>query len=271
MEYQIGDFSKIARLSVTTLRFYHENGLLEPSFVDPESGYRYYSENALEKAKIIQELKELGFPLREIQFILDSYQDDAELLTHLIERYREICENIEKSRVIRDKLAFYIQQLKENGEVNNTSPTPQLITKKVPDTLIASVRYKGKYNDIGKYLGELYKHYGRYVAGPPMALYYDEGYKEEDADIEAGLPVKRQLNVPGIENKVLKGGEVLAAIHRGAYEALGESYKAMIDYINLHHLKMHLPCLEIYLKGPGIIFPRSPKKLLTEIRMPIEG
>ncbi|HEX2954886.1 MAG TPA: MerR family DNA-binding transcriptional regulator, partial [Bacillota bacterium] len=51
MKYQIGDFSKITRLSVKTLRFYHEEGLLCPDFIDPDSGYRYYDESLLERAR----------------------------------------------------------------------------------------------------------------------------------------------------------------------------------------------------------------------------
>lgn len=63
MRYQIGDFSLISRLSIKTLRYYHECGLLEPSFVDSESGYRFYDQNCLERVRIINELKELGFSL----------------------------------------------------------------------------------------------------------------------------------------------------------------------------------------------------------------
>ena len=36
----VGDFSRATHLSVKTLRHYHEVGLLEPSEVDPDIGYR---------------------------------------------------------------------------------------------------------------------------------------------------------------------------------------------------------------------------------------
>ena len=39
----IGDFSRASHLSVKTLRHYHEVGLLEPSQIDPDNGYRYYT------------------------------------------------------------------------------------------------------------------------------------------------------------------------------------------------------------------------------------
>ena len=40
---KIGDFSKINRVSVPTLRLYDELGILKPIYVDKESNYRYYS------------------------------------------------------------------------------------------------------------------------------------------------------------------------------------------------------------------------------------
>ena len=43
---RIGEFSKLSGLTVKTLRFYHEEGLLVPAFVDPDTGYRYYDEQA---------------------------------------------------------------------------------------------------------------------------------------------------------------------------------------------------------------------------------
>ena len=39
----IGRFAEAARLSQKALRLYAESGLLEPAWVDPGSGYRYYS------------------------------------------------------------------------------------------------------------------------------------------------------------------------------------------------------------------------------------
>jgi hypothetical protein len=39
-QLSIGAFSRLTHLSIKTLRYYHEAGLLEPAVVDPDSGYR---------------------------------------------------------------------------------------------------------------------------------------------------------------------------------------------------------------------------------------
>ena len=44
----IGEFSKICKVSTKTLRYYDEIGLINPSKINQENGYRYYSIEQLE-------------------------------------------------------------------------------------------------------------------------------------------------------------------------------------------------------------------------------
>jgi DNA-binding transcriptional MerR regulator len=61
--FSIGEFSKITGFSVKTLRFYHEKGVLLPSCVDDETGYRYYDHACAERARIVGELRRMEFPV----------------------------------------------------------------------------------------------------------------------------------------------------------------------------------------------------------------
>ncbi|MGH9694150.1 MAG: MerR family transcriptional regulator, partial [Bryobacteraceae bacterium] len=58
---KIGDFSSLAQVSIKTLRYYDERGLLSPAHVDPETGYRYYSASQLSRLHRILALKDFGF------------------------------------------------------------------------------------------------------------------------------------------------------------------------------------------------------------------
>ena len=69
---RIGDFSKLSRVSIKTLRYYDEMGLLKPVSVDRFTGYRYYEFDQLPQLYRILALKELGFSLEEIGHLLDS-------------------------------------------------------------------------------------------------------------------------------------------------------------------------------------------------------
>ena len=66
----IGRFSRRAGIPVGHLRHYHEVGLLEPAYVDPESGYRYYAAAQREAAEVIAMLRSIDMPVRDIQRVL---------------------------------------------------------------------------------------------------------------------------------------------------------------------------------------------------------
>src|ERR1700748_863521 len=73
----IGDFSRASHLSVKTLRHYHEVGLLEPSEVDPDNGYRYYSETQIPTAQVIRRLRGLHMPVADVRSVLAAPDIDA--------------------------------------------------------------------------------------------------------------------------------------------------------------------------------------------------
>ncbi len=67
----ISQIAKLSGISVRTLQYYDEIGLLKPSSLS-ESGYRLYDEEALGKLQQILTLKELDFSLKEIQQLLSG-------------------------------------------------------------------------------------------------------------------------------------------------------------------------------------------------------
>lgn len=58
--YRIGDFSRLARVTIKTLHHYDEAGWLTPAHVDHASGYRYHAATQLETLQRILLLKDLG-------------------------------------------------------------------------------------------------------------------------------------------------------------------------------------------------------------------
>ena len=72
MKMQIKEFAELTEVSVRTLHYYDEIGLLKPDKVDEENGYRYYGEPAFEKMLEILFFRELGFSLKHIKEILLS-------------------------------------------------------------------------------------------------------------------------------------------------------------------------------------------------------
>jgi DNA-binding transcriptional MerR regulator len=76
-EVSIGEFGRRSRLSVKALRLYDELGVLAPARVDQVSGYRYYDESQLERARFIAMLRQLDLPLVEIKQLLEGDPSDS--------------------------------------------------------------------------------------------------------------------------------------------------------------------------------------------------
>ena len=78
MKMQITEFAKLTGVSVRTLHYYDEIGLLKPAEVDEWTGYRFYDEKNLEKMQQIMFYRELDFSLKSIIGILSSPDFDKQ-------------------------------------------------------------------------------------------------------------------------------------------------------------------------------------------------
>ena len=72
MKMQIKEFAEFTGVSVRTLHYYDEIGLLTPAFVDRSTGYRFYDEQSLLRMQEILFYRELDFSLKSIGEILSA-------------------------------------------------------------------------------------------------------------------------------------------------------------------------------------------------------
>ena len=72
MKMQVREFADFTGVSVRTLHYYDEIGLLAPAEVDPATGYRYYDESSLLRMQEILFYRELDFSLKSIAELLSS-------------------------------------------------------------------------------------------------------------------------------------------------------------------------------------------------------
>src|SRR5438067_4846782 len=105
--FTIGEFSRITGLTVKTLRFYHEEGLLVPTTVDDQTGYRYYDASLVELARTITFLKELDFSLAEIKELLKA-GDGADITAALERKRGAIDERIRRLKKARRSLDDFL-------------------------------------------------------------------------------------------------------------------------------------------------------------------
>jgi DNA-binding transcriptional MerR regulator/effector-binding domain-containing protein len=266
--FSIGEFSRISGVSVRTLRYYHDEGILIPAAVDAQSNYRLYDERNLEIARVIVALRRLEFPLEDIREVLSGCNEDADVLLFL-ERQRELLKTKLQhyTEVLHeiDQFLGHERQAREEEKMNAT--TFEVVERDVDGMLVGGIRMRGRYSDCGQGFAMLGRRLGRHIGGKPLCLYYDGEYREEDADFEPCMPLRKLMSVEGISVRELSSGHCASLMHRGAYEDLGRSYARALTYAKEHNYHVDLPTREIYHKGPGMFFKGNPKNYLTEIQL----
>ena len=127
--YKIKEFSKKTALSIVTLRYYDEINLLNPSYVDRYTGYRYYEEDQVHSAIQIRRLKELGLSLEEIKQYMKT--NDPMILIRKEKGYERKMKEIEqflkeqKQKQYQVIKADYKKYVELNGLLHSRSAQAQ--------------------------------------------------------------------------------------------------------------------------------------------------
>ncbi|GIP50038.1 Nodulation protein NolA [compost metagenome] len=112
--WKVGDLAKLTGLTVRTLRFYDQIGLLSP-LAATESGHRLYDDEDLSRLFRIVSLKELGLSLDEVKAALTGREiDPLEVVNLQIERVQE---QIRRQQKLLDQLRHVSKRMKGKAQV----------------------------------------------------------------------------------------------------------------------------------------------------------
>lgn len=136
MFYKIGEFSKLVGISVKTLRYYDECGVLKPSKIDTFTGYRYYSDNDIMDCEFIKMLKSLDFTLDEIVRYKDCLDADI-----IIKKKKEIEERMYILKKQYDRLLIMQKEVSNKEILENVTEEERVLKRKYEKRDI------GKYNE----------------------------------------------------------------------------------------------------------------------------
>jgi effector-binding domain-containing protein len=266
---KIGDFSKLARVSVKALRYYDELELLKPVSVDQFTGYRYYSAAQLTQLYRIIALKDMGLSLEEISRLLKDDVSIAHILDLLHIKQQEQKQKLETETERLKRVEEWLIQVEKEGKM----PDYEIVIKKIAPVKVVSIRQiMPNYSATGQFFQKIapyvYKS-GSQMTGPPMLIIYDEGFKEKDVDLEVAFPIAKDVPSKGeFKCKELPGYEQMATtIHKGAYDSVGSAYNALGKWIETNGYQIIGPCREIYFTDPRSGTP--PNEYVTEIQFPV--
>lgn len=267
---KIGDFSKLSRVSVKTLRYYDQVGLLKPRQVDHFSSYRYYAVHQLPRLNRILAYKDLGFSLEQISKLLAEDLPPAQMRGMLRMRQAEIQENVEAEQARLARIEARLILIEQEEQVS----TQEILIKKLEPQRVASVRdrmpspgdQRALWEELEAYLAQN----GVRPIGPCLTIYHDAEYPEKDFDMEVCEPVDHALpGNPRITVRTLPEHESAACIlHEGSYDNFSTTYRTLLAWIEANGYHIVGPNREVYLHN--VDHTDNPAEYMTEVQFPVQ-
>lgn len=115
-KYKIGEIARKTGVTVRTLRYYDEIGLLVPSG-RMHSGYRLYGAEELERLQKILSLKQLGFQLEEIKYCLEDH-DEYNLENILHRQIKQFSVQMEQQKQLYNRLQQLVDHLQSANKIS---------------------------------------------------------------------------------------------------------------------------------------------------------
>lgn len=261
--YKIGMFAAMNHVTVKTLRFYEEQGLLMPALIHPETGYRYYTLSQMAVLHQITALKLAGFTLEEIALIHSGANEEAVLLKKKSELLERIAELTRQIAVVDGYLSK-----KKIG-----LSTPVLI-KTIPETTVACMRirletYDGLFDRMPE-MGALMEETGCICALPEYCFtnYLEPGYKDADILVEiCESVVEAKKEIGDLHFKTLPEIQAACVFHKGSYRTFSESYETVLRYIEENGYEIAGEIRESYIDG--VWNKDDESQWLSEIQVPV--
>lgn len=268
--FRIGEFSRLTLVPVTTLRYYADLGILVPAYVDPETGYRYFSAEQVPLVNRLLVLKDLGLSLGEVKAVVADELGPDELRGMLRLKRAEIGRRVEEEQQRLDRVEARLRLIEKEGGM----PGQEIVIKQVQAVRGLGCRDTVDQMGIGPMFGDVLggvMMQGATPSGPPMAVYHDPEFDPAAVDMEVLIPTAAPPSgaTPGgreIVECVVPAAEAAVTVHLGPYPTLGEAYQALLAWFSEQGRTVGGPAVEVYLTGPD-----EPGGPVTEVRLPIGG
>ncbi len=116
--YSSGEFARMANVTIRTIRYYDKQNILKPSYVNEETGARYYTDTDLVQLQQILLLKYLGFSLDDIKELTIEDADSHILRNQLNLQLTLIQDKIEQMQLVQKAIEDTTTALDQNKDIN---------------------------------------------------------------------------------------------------------------------------------------------------------
>jgi predicted transcriptional regulator YdeE/DNA-binding transcriptional MerR regulator len=281
---KIGDFSKLAHVSIKTLHHYDELGLLKPVHVDRFSGYRYYEIGQLSRLNRILALKDLGLSLDQVTGLLREDLSTGEMRGMLRMKQIELATQLEEEQARLLRVEQRLRQL----EVDGCPPHSEIAVKDVPaqTALVAQVVAASEEIvwparvSLQNLLQDALDTARLKPASPWFALFDDLPYRETDLELTlaVGVDLRSGQRAGDWQGTPVKLQELQAVpamasvIHSGDLATLPQTYAALYAWAQNSGFQTAGSYRELYLPESGVSAAPSglPEAGVIEVQCPVE-
>jgi DNA-binding transcriptional MerR regulator len=219
----ISEFAARSGLTQKALRLYAANGLLTPTRVDSDSGYRYYRSEQLPVAALISTLREAGMSMREIaRFLVD--RDDA-VLERQDARLEHRREALQVARQMIEEAEMFEVELQEAPAQRYVSRTQRV-----------------KVDELERFIVETTRELGGGVGA--FTIYHGQVNETDDGPVEVCVPREdgdRALPAQPIAVTLAEGEDC-------DFPRILEAYDAIVRWANEHGRSLAGPPREVCLQ-----------------------
>jgi predicted transcriptional regulator YdeE/DNA-binding transcriptional MerR regulator len=280
---KIGDFSKLAHVSIKTLHHYDDLGLLRPAHVDRYSGYRYYALEQMAVLNRILALKDLGLSLDQIALLLHEDLSPAEMRGMLRLKQMELAAQVEEEQARLKRVEMRLRQIEQEGLGN-----AEVAIKQVPaqTALVAQVVAANEElipparQSLYSLLQGALDRAGLKPAGPWFSLMDDLPYVETDLELTLGVGVQPPGgqrsgdwgSTPVRLRDLPAAPSMASVIHSGDAVTLSQTYSSLYAWTQANGYQPAGLFRELYLSNreAGAPAPAALDAALIEVQCPVE-
>ena len=255
--FSIGELATVFHVTPGTIRHYESLGLLKPSFVDPETNYRFYEFSRLEVLHTIRYLRSLGMTLEAIgEFLRD--RNVSGILELLEAQKMEIAAKQRELKITKRKLERRIQSIKD--ALSSPIDEIQLVTLDKQKFLLLETKLVNPDNDdLEMAVQELEKN-----QKDSLVFLGKEGSLETYDFVFLMLDKEDSFS-----GKVLTTPPQLGVVTRfkGLHKEAPAAYTKLLEFISANNLEITDFSREITLIDSG--FTSDQNLYVTEIQIPV--
>jgi DNA-binding transcriptional MerR regulator len=277
---RIGEFARLAGVSVKTVRYYANTDLVVPAYIDPSTSYRFYRSDQVHMLKRIRRLRRLGLGIAELRSWLASSDGSVERMNFLENLKRRIqlqmAADVERLRTLQ---LLIEKEFQTHALRVETDPTERPISQVAAYT----IRNRGQcaphtiYRMFESAELQVAKH-GARSNRPPFLILHDVRYGEPHTDIEVCIPILKQ-SIEATGGRLIAGTtRAVCGRYSGPYNQGAAVFEGMQRWIRSSGERVTGPPREIYWRYgadqngysvPKAQLARVSADYLTEIQIPI--